>query len=159
MHDHGRKVSWGYGMTLHVCDLFPKSRGRVGLSSADPNAPARIEPNYLSHPDDINVLLKAPKIARRVVAAPALAEQINEEVAPGAALQLDVELIADIKARAETIYHPVGTCRMGTDDASVVDPRARARCHGAAGRRCIRYASHHRRQYQCANDDDCRKRC
>ncbi len=135
LRDHGRQISWGYGVTLHVCDLLPKSRGRIALNSADPVAPARIEANYLSHPDDIAVLLEGLKIARRVMAAPSLAMRINAEVAPGEALQSDGDLIADIKARAETIYHPVGTCRMGQDSASVVDPKARVR--GVDGLRVV----------------------
>ncbi len=135
LHDHGRKLSWGYGVTLHVCDLLPKSRGRVGLASANPLAPARIAANYLSHPDDIDVMLKGLKLARHVMAAPALATRIKAEVAPGADVQSDAELIADIRVRAETIYHPVGTCRMGQDNASVVDPQARVR--GVEGLRVV----------------------
>ena len=135
LRDHGRKMSWGYGVTLHVCDLLPKSRGQVGLGSADPLAPARIDANYLSHPDDIDVLLNGLKITRRVMAASALATRIEAEVLPGASVQSDVDLIADIRARAETIYHPVGTCRMGHDRASVVDAQARVR--GVDGLRVI----------------------
>ncbi|MCV2893410.1 GMC family oxidoreductase [Lentibacter sp. XHP0401] len=135
LRDHGRKTSWGYGVTLHVCDLLPKSRGRIRLGSRDPFAPAMIEANYLSHPDDIGVLLKGLKLARRVMAAPALATLIKAEVAPGCRVQSDAALIADIRARAETIYHPVGSCRMGSDDGSVVDPRARVR--GVDGLRVV----------------------
>lgn len=135
LRDHGRKISWGYGVTLHVCDLLPKSRGHVGLASADPFAPARISANYLGHPDDIEVLLNGLKIARRVMAAPALATRIKAEVLPGSSVQSDSDLIADIRARAETIYHPVGTCRMGNDGASVVDAQARVR--GVDGLRVI----------------------
>lgn len=135
LRDHGRQISWGYGVTLHVCDLFPKSRGRIRLSSNDPLAPAVIEANYLTHPDDIAVMLKGLRIARRVIAAPALASLIKNEVAPGEALQSDEDLVADIRTRAETIYHPVGTCRMGQDAASVVDPQARVR--GVVGLRVV----------------------
>ncbi len=135
LRDHGRKTSWGYGVTLHVCDLFPKSRGRVTLSSADPRAKARIDANYLSHPEDIGVLLNGLKIARRIMASPALATHIKSEVLPGAQVQSDEDLIADIRARAETIYHPVGTCRMGADAGSVVDPQARVR--GVTGLRVV----------------------
>jgi choline dehydrogenase-like flavoprotein len=135
LRDHGRQISWGYGVTLHVCDLLPKSRGRIRLASADPLAPALIEANYLSHSDDIAVMLKGLKIARCIMAAPALATRIKAEVAPGQALQSDRDLIADIRARAETIYHPVGTCRMGQDSASVVDSQARVR--GVEGLRVV----------------------
>lgn len=135
LRDHGRTFSWGYGVTLHVCDLLPKSRGRIGLSSADPLAPARIEANYLSHPDDMPVLLQGVKLARQILAAPALAHLLEAEIAPGAAVQSDAALMEDIRARAETIYHPVGTCRMGMDAGSVVDPQARVR--GVEGLRVV----------------------
>jgi choline dehydrogenase-like flavoprotein len=135
LRDHGRKTSWGYGVTLHVCDLLPKSRGRIGLYNADPVTPPRIEANYLSHPDDIGVLLNGLKIARRVLEAPAMKRHIKAELLPGPLAQSDDALIEDIRARAETIYHPVGTCRMGKDEASVVDPEARVR--GVEGLRVV----------------------
>lgn len=135
MRDHGRKTTYGYGVTLHVCDLFPKSRGRVTLASANPHARAKIEANYLSHPDDIGVLLNGLKIARSIMAAPALAANLKSEVLPGAQVQSDKDLIAYVRAHAETIYHPVGTCRMGIDLASVVDPQARVR--GVANLRVV----------------------
>lgn len=135
LRDHGRKLSWGYGVTLHVCDLLPKSRGRIRLSGPDPLAKPLIEANYLSHPDDIGVLLTGLRMARRILGAPALARHVKAELAPGAAVQSDADLIADIRARAETIYHPVGTCRMGQDAASVVDPQARVR--GVEGLRVV----------------------
>ena len=135
LRNHGRTITFGYGVTLHVCDLLPKSRGRVGLTSADPLAPAQIAANYLSHPDDVEVMLKGLKMARRVMAAPALATRIKAELLPGVAVQSDADLIADIRARSETIYHPVGTCRMGNENASVVDPQARVR--GVEGLRVV----------------------
>jgi choline dehydrogenase-like flavoprotein len=127
LHDHGRRLSWGYGLTLHVCDLLPKSRGQISLASPDPMAPPRIAANYLSHPDDLPTLLDALKIARRITGAPALARHIRRETLPGPAVQSDADLIADIRARAETIYHPVGTCRMGQDARAVVDSAGRVR--------------------------------
>ncbi len=135
LRDHGRQTAFGYGVTLHVCDLLPKSRGRISLASSDPLAPPRIEANYLSHPDDIGVLLNGLKIARRVLEAPSMKKHIKAELLPGPQVQSDDALIADIRARAETIYHPVGTCRMGKDKASVVDPEARVR--GVEGLRVV----------------------
>lgn len=135
LRDHGRKTSFGYGVTLHVCDLLPKSRGRIGLTSDDPLAPPRIEANYLSHPDDMGVLLNGLKIARRVLDAPAMKKHIKAELLPGPGVQSDDALIEDIRARAETIYHPVGSCRMGKDERSVVDPEARVR--GVEGLRVV----------------------
>ena len=127
LHDHGRKTAFGYGMTLHICGLLPKSRGEIGLASADPTAPPRIVAKYLDHPDDMDTLLKGLKIGRRIIAALALSPHVKAELLPGPKIQSDTDLIADIRARAETIYHPVGTCRMGQDAASVVDPEARVR--------------------------------
>ncbi len=135
LHDHGRRTAWGYGLTLHVCNLLPKSRGSLTLASPDPATPPRISANYLSHPDDLPVLLAALKIARRVLAAPSLARIIRRETLPGPQVQDDRALETFIRARAETIYHPVGTCRMGLDERSVVDPQGRVR--GVAGLRVV----------------------
>ncbi len=135
IHDHGRRPTMGYGMTLHVCDLLPKSRGRIGLNGPDPLAPARIEANYLSHPDDIGTLGAGLRLGRRIMAAPALARYTRRELLPGPEASGDEDLAADIRARAETIYHPVGTCRMGADAGSVVDPQARVR--GVEGLRVV----------------------
>jgi choline dehydrogenase-like flavoprotein len=127
LHDHGRKPSWGYGLTLHVCQLRPASRGRISLASPDPRAAPRIQANYLSHPDDLPVLRAGLRLARRLTEAPALARHIIRETQPGPQVQSDADLDAHIRAHAETIYHPVGTCRMGQDSASVVDPAGRVR--------------------------------
>ncbi len=127
LHDHGRRLSLGYGLTLHVCDLLPKSRGRITLASPDPMAPPRIAANYLGHPDDLPVLLNGLKLARAITQAPALARFIRQENLPGPSVATDTQLEADIRARAETIYHPVGTCRMGLDPGSVTDPEGRVR--------------------------------
>lgn len=135
LHDHGRRLSLGYGMTLHVCDLLPKSRGRISLASPDPMARPRIEANYLSHPDDLPTLLSGLKLARRMLKAPSLARHVRTETLPGAQLRSDADLEADIRARAETIYHPVGTCRMGRDAGSVADPDGRVR--GVDGLRVV----------------------
>lgn len=133
LHDHGRRTAWGYGLTLHVCDLLPKSRGRIGLASADPTAPPLVDPGYLSHPDDAPVLLAALKLARGLIATPPLAAHVRRETLPGPGVATDEALLADIRARAETIYHPVGTCRMGRDAGAVTDPAGRVR--GADGLR------------------------
>lgn len=132
IHDHGRRTSWGYGLTLHVCDLYPQSRGTIRLSSPDPTAAPRIAANYLSHPDDLPILLQGLRLARQITRAPALARHIRRETLPGPATS-DADLIADIRQRAETIYHPVGTCRMGLDDQAPADPQGRIR--GVSGLR------------------------
>ncbi len=135
LHDHGRRLSLGYGLTLHVCDLLPKSRGRISLATPDPMAAPRIEANYLSHPDDLPVLMNGLKIARALIRAPALARHVARETLPGPAVTTDAQLEAFIRARAETIYHPVGTCRMGSDPGSVADPQGRVR--GVEGLRVV----------------------
>jgi choline dehydrogenase len=135
LHDHGRRLSLGYGLTLHVCDLLPKSRGRISLRSPDPMAAPGIAANYLGHPDDLATLRQGLKIARSITQAPALARHIANETLPGPQVVSDDQLDADIRARAETIYHPVGTCRMASDPTSVADPLGRVR--GVDGLRVI----------------------
>lgn len=127
LHDHGRRLSLGYGLTLHVCDLLPKSRGRISLATPDPTAAPRISANYLSHPDDLRTLIDGLKLARAITQAPALARHIAREILPGPGITTDAQVLADIRGRAETIYHPVGTCRMGLDPCAVTDPQGRVR--------------------------------
>lgn len=124
--DHGRKKHFGAGYSCHVCVLRPKSRGSVRLASPDPTAPPAIDPNFLDDEDDLNRLLKGARIMERIFEAPAFASLRGEQlyVQPGAK---DEEIIADIRARSDTIYHPVGTCRMGSDANAVVDPALRVR--------------------------------
>jgi choline dehydrogenase-like flavoprotein len=83
LKDHGRRLTLGYGFTLHVCDLLPRSRGFIGLKSADPEADPLIEPRYLSDPADLTTLIEAMRIGRRVLAAPALARHSKRELEPG----------------------------------------------------------------------------
>lgn len=132
--DHGRKKHLGGGMSCHVCVLRPKSRGTVRLASPDPNAAPAIDPNFLSDPDDLDLLLKGARIVFRIFEAPALKAVTGEPLyaAPDAS---DEALIEDIRNRSDTIYHPVGTCRMGSDDNAVVDPRCRVR--GVDGLRVV----------------------
>ena len=124
--DHGRKQHLGAGYSCHACVLRPKSRGTVKLASADPLAAPAIDPNFLSDDDDLARLAKGAQIVRRIFSAPALAALGGKRLylAPDAG---DDALIADIRSRADTIYHPVGTCRMGSDDRAVLDPQLRVR--------------------------------
>jgi choline dehydrogenase-like flavoprotein len=134
LRDHGRKLTPGYGMTLHCCQLRPKSRGWIGLRSADPFADPVIEPNYLAHDDDVAELLESLKLGRRIMNAPAMrAVTGGAEIDPGPNVTSDAQLIEFIRNTAETIYHPVGTCKMGQDEMAVVDDRLRVR--GIAGLR------------------------
>lgn len=135
MLDHARQVGPGHGYMLHACQLRPRSRGYVTLASADPFAAPVIQPNYLSDPFDVEVLLKAVKVARRIFAQPAFDPYRGKEEVPGEAVQTDEQIIACIRQKAESIYHPVGTCRMGVDADAVVD--ADCRVKGIAGLRVV----------------------
>jgi len=135
LKDHGRKVAFGYGYTLHICDLLPKSRGYISLKSSDPMADPLIQPGYLADPDDLKTIIAAFKIGRRILDAPAMAAHSAAEVHPGPSVQTDDEIAAFIRDTAETIYHPTGTCRMGADAESVVDASLRVR--GISGLRVV----------------------
>lgn len=117
----------GHGYALHVCNLRPGSRGHIGLKSADPTEHALIDPNYLSDPDDVSAMLKGVKAGRRLLAARAFDPYRGDEIYPGKQVQSDEEIIRFIRSRAETIYHPVGTCKMGSDAMAVVDDTLKVR--------------------------------
>ena len=119
--------------TASVCNLRPKSRGRVDIRSANPDDAPLIDPNYLSHPDDLKVAADAIRLTRRIVASSALHTFSPEEYLPGAALQTEEELHEAAAKIGTTIFHPVGTCRMGQGAEAVVD--AELRVHGIAGLR------------------------
>ncbi|MET4896600.1 GMC family oxidoreductase N-terminal domain-containing protein [Sphingomonadaceae bacterium jetA1] len=124
--DHNRKMHLGRGYSLHVCALRPHSRGEVRLASADTRVAPLIDPRFLSDPRDMETLVKGAKLAQRIVAAPALAA-LKGRPLYGTGRDEEAALRALIRDHADTIYHPVGTCRMGDDPASVVDPRLRVR--------------------------------
>ena len=132
--DHARKLHLGYGFSCHVCVLRPHSRGTVSLASADPLAPPAIDPAYLADDRDAALLLKGAKTMRAILDAPALARYRRKQLYLSGG-ETDAELMQHIRARADTIYHPVGTCRMGTDAMAVVDPQLRV--HGVDGLRVV----------------------
>jgi len=124
------------GFITSVSPCRPTSRGHLQIVSPDPRAAPAIHPNYLSTDHDVAELLAGARFLCRLAAAPSLAGIIAEELKPGSAVRSDAERIADIRARAYSVFHPVGTCRMGQDNAqAVVDHRLRL--HGLANRRCI----------------------
>ena len=137
MQDHGKVQIEKDGFTFHVCQLRPESRGRVGLKSADPMDDPAIFANYLSAEEDRRALREGVKMMRKVAEQPALAPYICGEFAPGKDVQTDAEIDAWIRKTSETIYHPVGTCRMGAkgDPMAVVDTACRVQ--GIAGLRVI----------------------
>ncbi len=123
MRDHGKIAPTADGFTIHVCQLRPESRGRVALRSADPLADPAIFANYLATDEDRRALRAGFDLVRGLAAQPALAAITRGELAPGPAVRSDEEIDAWIRRSAETIYHPVGTCRMGQtgDGMAVVD--------------------------------------
>lgn len=117
--------------TLSVCQLRPESRGDIRLASNDPFAHPIIRPNYLSTDLDRRTAIDSLKLTRKMVETKTLAPYVAEEVRPGADAQTDDELLEGARRIAQTIYHPVGTCKMGRDPAAVVDDRLRVRgVHG-----------------------------
>jgi choline dehydrogenase len=137
MQDHGKVQVAKDGFTFHICQLRPESRGRVGLKSADPMGDPAIFANYLSAEEDRRAIREGVKMMREVAAQSALDPYRGAEYAPGAEVQTDAEIDAWVRRSAETIYHPVGTCRMGAagDPMAVVD--AECRVQGLAGLRVI----------------------
>jgi choline dehydrogenase len=127
MKDHGKVSVPKDGFSIHVCQLRPESRGRVGLASADPFADPAIFANYLATEEDRRALREGAKMVRALAGEAALKAIVGREEAPGAEVQTDAELDAWIRRAAETIYHPVGTCRMGRagDPLAVVDSALR----------------------------------
>ncbi len=133
--DHARKLHYGHGFTCHVCKLRPESRGTVGLHSTDPFAVPAIDPGFLSDDRDLDTLIKGARMTRDIVQAPALKEYRHKEMFGTDTARTDADWEHHIRARADTIYHPVGTCKMGVDDMAVVDPQLRVR--GIEGLRVV----------------------
>jgi choline dehydrogenase len=119
----------------HVCQLRPESRGYISLKSADPLAEPLIQPNYLEAEEDRRALREGVKIAREIFAQPAFDAYRGPELMPGAHITKDDQIDAWIRKTAETIYHPVGSAKMGHDAESVVDPQLRV--HGIEGLRVV----------------------
>ncbi len=135
LDNHGFNRLPGYGYTLHACCLRPESRGRIGLRSNDPHAVPCIHPHYLQSGHDLAVMIEAVQLAREILAAVPFDAFRGAEVFPGAAVATPAAIAAFIRQRAETVYHPAGTCRMGIDDHAVVDPQLRV--HGVQALRVV----------------------
>lgn len=129
----GPVLSKQSGMTCYAHPMRPESRGHIHITSADPRTPPAINFNFLSSPVDAELTVRAIRIARSIMYAPAMAPLQLTELAPGQKLTTDDEIIDWVKRAAETTYHPVGTCKMGNDPMAVVD--ARLRVHGITGLR------------------------
>lgn len=135
--DHGFIAPTADALTIAAVGLQPRSRGRVLLRHGDPAASPVIDPAYLSDPEgrDLATLVAGLRLARRVAAAPALADVAASELVPGATATQDTDLAQSVRENLFGLYHPVGTCAMGSGEDSVVDPTLRV--HGVGGLRVI----------------------
>ncbi|MCX8509315.1 MAG: GMC family oxidoreductase N-terminal domain-containing protein, partial [Rhodobacteraceae bacterium] len=121
--DADREPLEGHGISINPCYLRPASRGRVRLRSSDPDAPILLEAGYLTERQDVDTLIRGVRLARRILRQPSLQALISEEMLPSATEDLtDAEIEAHVRQFAKTVYHPAGTCRMGSNRTAVVDP-------------------------------------
>jgi choline dehydrogenase len=123
------------GFTTSFWQCHPESRGSVHIRSDDPMADPVIRPNYLSARRDCDVMVEGMKLVREIYHQPAFKPRWQREVIPGAEYQSDTEILSAIRRNANTVYHLVGTCRMGADERAVVDPQLRV--NGVEGLRVI----------------------
>ncbi|MCC7274212.1 MAG: GMC family oxidoreductase N-terminal domain-containing protein, partial [Alphaproteobacteria bacterium] len=130
-----RRLDREPGMTVAVCQLRPESRGTIHAKSADPLVPPAIRPNFLAEAVDRQTVVDGMKIARRIVANAAMDRYRAFEMTPGDAVRTDADWLAFARRNGQTVYHPVGTCRMGSDPMAVVDERLRV--HGVRGLRVV----------------------
>ena len=122
-----QKVDKRPALTIMPTLIYPKSRGTLRLASADPAAAPVIDPGYLTEPDDSRLLLDGIELIREVMASKVIAEQVSLELNPGPDYPDRAALARELPNRATSVYHAVGTCRMGTDERCVVDPALRVR--------------------------------
>ncbi len=123
------------GMTIGVAQLRPESVGSIHIKSADPLSGPAIRPNFLSAQADRDSLVGGMRAARRIVGQPALRPYVEAEISPGPGVESDDEWLDFARRNGQTIYHPIGTCRMGSDPAAVTD--ARLRVNGLSGLRVV----------------------
>lgn len=121
--------------TMSICNLRPESRGEVTINSADPTQLPKIIPNYLSTESDRKIAVDSIKVARKIAEADSLKKHILDEHVPGQSFISDEELLEAAKNNSQSIYHPVGTCKMGDDENSVVDEQLKV--HGISGLRVV----------------------
>src|SRR5581483_10600734 len=134
VEDHGRKPRWGTGFSCHVCLLRPKSRGTVELNGADPLAAPRIDPNFLAEQSDVETMVDGFKMTRRLMETPAIRALQKKDMFT-ADVRTDDDIRAALRNRVDTVYHPVGTCKMGADAMAVVDPKLNV--HGLEALRVV----------------------
>jgi choline dehydrogenase len=127
LDDHGRNILPGHGMTIHACALRPQSRGQLSLKTANPMDAPALTANYISTEYDRLMMLECVRLSRRILAQKAFQPYAGDEVYPGTAAQSEEAVLDFIRKKAESIYHPIGTCKMGVDGMAVVDPELSVR--------------------------------
>ena len=132
--DHGRTQLWGHGLGCHMCLLRPKSRGEVTLKSSSPFDDPNIDPKFLSHPDDMKDMIKGYKKMMKIMNSNTFSKYTGDTLRP-INIDDDKEIEQAIREEADTVYHPVGTCKMGSDDMSVVDSNLKV--HGIESLRVV----------------------
>lgn len=132
--NHARRMRLGHGFSCHVCLLRPRSRGGVTLRSNDPLAAPLIDPAFFDDPRDVEDMVAGFKITRGLMQTPALAKWATRDLFTSH-VKTDEDIRAILRQRTDTVYHPVGTCRMGQDEMAVVDPQLRV--HGLEGLRVV----------------------
>jgi choline dehydrogenase len=133
--DHGRKIIYRHGFMGYYNMQRPEARGEITLKSADPLAHPAIQPNYLQNETDLQTLREGFRIVREVFGQKAFDPFRGDEIVPGPKVQTDAEVDEYHRATGETLYHPVGTCKMGQDEMAVVDGRLKVR--GLEGLRVV----------------------
>lgn len=128
-----RLIPVGHGISLHVAVMHPQSRGRVRLNSADPHDKPLIDANFLSHPEDLRKLVAGLRLVRQLAATRAFSQRLKGELVPGPQVQSQEQIEQWIRQHLGTVFHPVGSCKMGHDELAVVDDQLRV--HGLQGLR------------------------
>ncbi|MCR5881694.1 choline dehydrogenase [Rhizobacter sp. J219] len=134
VEDHARKIHARHGLSCHVCLLRPKSRGSVGLNGPTMDTPPRIDPRFFAEADDLDRMVEGFKLTRRLFETPAFASRITRDLFTRH-VKTDEQIREVLRQRSDTMYHPVGTCKMGVDAMAVVDPELRVR--GVKGLRVV----------------------
>ena len=132
--DHARKLHFCHGLSCHVCLLRPKSRGSVRLASSSPLDAPLIDPAFYAEPEDLERMVAGFKLTRRLLDAPSLSSLYVRDLFTDG-VETDDEIRDILRRRSDTVYHPVGSCRMGVDPLAVVDPELRV--HGVEGLRVV----------------------
>lgn len=132
--DHGRKMHLGHGMSCHVCLLRPKSRGSVSLADPNPDSAPLIDPAFFAESEDLDVMVAGFKLTRRIMESDPIRATWTRDLY-SADVRTDDDIRMLLRQRSDTVYHPVGTCRMGQDPLAVVD--AELKVHGIAGLRVV----------------------